>query len=107
MRNCLLAAAALALLISASAAAQETPNPRRGEAIAKRWCANCHYVGAAKQRSATDMAPAFPEIANDPKTSETTLRAVLTRPQSRMPTDALTRQQISDVIAYLLGLRAR
>jgi mono/diheme cytochrome c family protein len=87
------------------ARAEDVEQVKRGAALTRIWCIECHVTGARSQRSAADIAPTFHEIANDKRVSGTKLRAVLIRPHRRMPTDALTVQQIEDVITYILSLK--
>ena len=75
---------------------------RIGEALAKRWCNECHLVGGA--RKATDAAPAFESIARDPANSTDHLRAFLSRPHAPMPPIPLSGTEVEDLIAYIRSL---
>jgi mono/diheme cytochrome c family protein len=94
-------AAALAALAVWPAAADDGA---AGEAIARRWCAECHVV-AADQAAAGDAAPSFRAIANDAARTESALRAWLADPHPPMPNPGLSADQIDAVIAYIATLR--
>ena len=80
---------------------------KRGLAAARKWCAGCHVVAEQQRRPATDAAPPFAEIANNPKVSRDRLRGILIRPHSRMPTGVLTRDDIRDLLAYFDSLKTQ
>lgn len=87
------------------ARAQEPDSAARGLAAARRWCAGCHIVEAGQTRQALDAAPPFSEIARDPNMPPARLRGFLSNPHGRMPTDALTRDDIAGLVAYIESLR--
>jgi mono/diheme cytochrome c family protein len=103
MRTLTLMVMAAALWAGNAAAAGD---PRVGQAIARTWCVSCHAT-ATGQTSATDIAPPFIDIANDPARTPTRLRTWLTDPHPPMPDPGLTRAQIDDIIAYIRTLRRR
>jgi len=80
------------------------PDAANGQAIAERWCQDCHIV-AEGQNAATDNAPSFPKLAADPARSEEYLRAFLLAPRHPMPPLELSAEQIEDVLAYFGALR--
>ena len=88
------------------AAAFATPAPAQdvaaGRLVAQRSCSSCHQVGKGAFHS--DISPTFEDIARRPSTSNSSLNAILSTPHHRMP-DYLTRQEISDVSAYILSLK--
>jgi mono/diheme cytochrome c family protein len=104
-------AIAMAALVAADLSPAQAANPaeadrvKRGEMLTDAWCSSCHVTGAGSQRSAADIAPPFYAIANNKAISNARIRGVLTKPHGRMPTDALTRRQIEDVVSYILSLR--
>ena len=73
---------------------------RKGETLAKRWCATCHVVASDQQR-ATTQSPAFSTIANKPGFNETTLAYFLLTPHPRMPDMNLSRSEAADLAAYI------
>lgn len=76
-----------------------------GEKIARTWCAGCHQVGP-RPRSANDAVPPFASIAATKGMTETALTAFLMTPHVKMPDYSLSRQQIRDVSAYIVSLKA-
>ena len=76
-----------------------------GRRLALQWCTSCHVVDES-QENASDAAPPFFEIANDPSRSSAGLRAWLADPHPPMPPVNLTHRETEDVIAYLESLRA-
>ena len=84
-------------ILATSAAATDV---RKGETLAKRWCATCHVV-AADQQVATTQSPAFSTIARNPDFSEATLALFLLSPHPRMPDMNLSRSEAADLAAYI------
>lgn len=74
-------------------------DPRIGEALARRWCNECHLVGGA--RTATDAAPTFQSLASDPSKTPARLRAFLAKPHAPMPPIPLSGTEVEDLIAYI------
>lgn len=73
---------------------------RKGEALAKRWCANCHVVSVDQQRGTT-QAPPFSAVANRADFSEARLAYFLLNPHPKMPDMNLSRSEASDLAAYI------
>lgn len=73
---------------------------RKGETLAKRWCATCHIVSSDQQRGTT-QSPPFSAIANKPGFDEATLAFFLLTPHPRMPDMNLTRNEAADLAAYI------
>jgi mono/diheme cytochrome c family protein len=73
---------------------------RKGETLAKRWCAACHIVASDQQRG-TAQSPPFSAIANKPGFSETVLAYFLLTPHPRMPDMNLSRSEAADLAAYI------
>ena len=86
---------AAALAESASAA-----DARKGETLAKRWCATCHIVATDQQRGTT-QSPPFSAIANKPGFDEAKLAFFLLTPHPRMPDMNLSRSEAADLAAYI------
>lgn len=95
-----LAFGALPFLIGNAFAA----DPDHGLQLARHWCASCHLVEAGG--SASDAAPTFAAVANNPATTDQSLHAWLAKPHPPMPDLKLTRDQEDDVLAYILTLKA-
>ncbi len=75
-----------------------------GKRLATQWCSKCHLVGP--DGVATDAAPAFEDIANDPARTNDRLRTWLADPHPPMPDLSLSRDEIEAILAYLDTLRA-
>jgi cytochrome c len=89
--------------------AAQTPSedPVKGHMLAQRWCSSCHAVEPMTQEKSTDVAPSFSSVANTPSTSSMSLHAFLQTSHGQMPDFKLSRDQIDDVVAYILSLRKR
>ena len=73
---------------------------RKGETIAKRWCANCHIVSVDQQRGTT-QAPPFSAVANKSDFNEGRLAYFLLVPHPKMPDMNLSRSEAADIAAYI------
>lgn len=93
----------LCLAGSAAPATAASGNPEAGAAIARAWCANCHLV-SPDQAVARTEAPSFQTLADEPDRTIEGLEAFLFDPHPPMPNLDLSRDQIDDVIAYILSL---
>ncbi len=93
---------ALSALIVAAALTEGAfaADARKGETLAKRWCATCHIVASDQQRG-TAQSPPFSAIANKPGFSETVLAYFLLTPHPRMPDMNLSRTEAADLAAYI------
>ena len=94
---------------SAFAADQVTPgepDPEKGEALAKRVCAVCHIPqpGAARLGGTADI-PTFPEIARIEGQSAERIIGRIIMPTHPMPQIVLTRDQMTDIAAYIMSLK--
>ncbi|MBW6401877.1 cytochrome c [Roseomonas sp. HJA6] len=101
-------AATLILLAGTAlpALAQTEPgDPAAGRRLAETWCANCHRIAPQGPGPVSDAAPAFAAVAAMPSTTRMALAAFLQTPHPRMPNYQLSREEMDDVIAYLLSLR--
>ena len=102
-----LAAVLLILALGAAEAAEQAPasvgDADAGERLAREWCTACHYVGPGA--AASDAAPAFAEIANNPAATTEGWRNWLMDPHPPMPNLALSRQEIDAIVAYLQSLK--
>jgi mono/diheme cytochrome c family protein len=102
-----LPAALIALAASTlPAAAQTEPgDPITGRRLAEVWCANCHQVAPGAPGPASDAAAPLQAVAQMPSTTSMSLRVFLQTPHANMPDYRLTRDQLDDVVAYILTLR--
>ena len=75
----------------------------RGQALAERWCANCHVIDTGAAGNAQQGPPPLPTTARNLSAGQ--LRAFLSHPHGKMPDLSLTRAEIGDLIAYIEQLR--
>jgi mono/diheme cytochrome c family protein len=73
---------------------------RKGETLAKRWCATCHVVASDQQR-ATGEAPPFSSIGSTPNLDASKLALFLLLPHPNMPAMTLSRAEAADLAAYI------
>ena len=95
----------LASVLSVPLARGETPDIRRGRALAQEWCARCHAVAPEQERRGESDVPPFTRIAADPRWTRETLIQMVTVPHIQMPPPVLTRAEAEFVAAYILSLR--
>jgi mono/diheme cytochrome c family protein len=95
---CLLAISALGN--SASLAADAA----HGREIAQRWCASCHLVTPEQRQGSADAAP-FSTIARMPNMDAPHIAFLLLDPHPKMPDMSLTRNEASDLAAYIASLK--
>lgn len=100
MRNSLSLTAITVPLLAGSAFAAE---PSHGEAVVKRWCADCHMV-AAGQKISTE-APPFSGIAKRPDFDASRIAFFLLDPHPKMPNMYLSRADVADIAAYIATLK--
>jgi mono/diheme cytochrome c family protein len=97
--------AALALVVPAGFA--QAQDVLRGQALAERWCANCHVVNQAATAGKADGLPTFPAIAARKDVTAATLKGAMTAPHSRMPDFQLGARDQDDLVAYIFSLRPK
>ena len=100
-----IALAAGSAAVAGPAQAQQQPNPREGERLARQWCSSCHLVAADQRTPAPDVAPPFASIAARPNVTPGALRVIIQMPYPRMPQMALSRDEVEHIIAYILTLK--
>ena len=100
-----LAALVLALAALPAMAQTNTEALAHGRAVAEAWCANCHATGAAGQRSANDAAPTFASIGRRSPDGAALRTWLAQRHKETMPNYNLSRDEVADVITYILSLR--
>jgi mono/diheme cytochrome c family protein len=101
---------ALLLCVNGAALAQDegqkksAPDPNKGAVLAERWCASCHIV-ASTQAKGSDITPSFASIAQRADFSVEKLALFLLDPHPIMPKMALSRDDASDLAAYIANQR--
>jgi mono/diheme cytochrome c family protein len=86
------------------AAAQDA---MRGQALAERWCANCHVVNQAAMTGRADGLPTFPALAARKDITAATIKGAMTATHSRMPDLQLGARDQEDLVAYIISLRPK
>jgi mono/diheme cytochrome c family protein len=100
----LLGGALCQLIAIASPAWAEAGDSARGRALAERYCARCHSIAPGRTGGEPGI-PSFMRMAADPEQTRASLRQFITLPHFEMPPPVLTREEVDDVIAYILSLR--
>ncbi len=78
-----------------------------GEALAMRWCSNCHIVTRSAIAGRADGIPTFPALADAPQTTDVSLHRAMTASHNRMPDFSLTPREQDNLVAYIFSLRKR
>ena len=89
------------------AGAEETGDIEAGHRLSEIWCSPCHFVGRNAPSGISNGAPTFVGIASMSSTTPLSLRAFLLTPHARMPDLHLSRDEMDDLAAYILGLRRK
>jgi cytochrome c len=100
-----LVALVLFVTVSVAPAAWAAGDPERGRALAVQWCTSCHVVDL--EGHGTDAAPALPTLLGSNLRTPDELRGWLVAPHPPMPDLDLTRQEIEDIVAYLVSLQGK
>jgi mono/diheme cytochrome c family protein len=84
----------------------------RGRNLALSACAYCHIAepGQSVQPIASVPAPTFQDVADNPSTTDVSLRTFLRNPHAKnvslpMPDPRLDEDQLGDIAAYIMSLR--
>jgi cytochrome c len=78
-----------------------------GHRLAEAWCKDCHAIEAttAGTTGAANAAPPFTAIANQPSTTELSLKVFLRSSHRSMPNLVITPDQADDLVNYILSLK--
>ena len=93
--------------IDPAMAQDRPPDAVAGQALASRLCASCHAVDLAGTASARADIPSFSAIARSPRATAERLAGAIIIPHPMMPGVPLTRNEIRDLIAFILSLKPR
>jgi len=96
-----IAAAIAGAAVAALAAQSSAQDIGRGQRLAEQWCSNCHAV----ERRGSDSVPTLQQIANLPGRDAAMLRTFLTNPHPPMPPFSIARDDIEDLVAYIISLQ--
>ena len=111
IRLCFALIVALAALFavrlhSAGGATLSPDSVAAGHRLADAWCKGCHAIGAATAGAgATKPAPDFMAVANQPATTELSLKVFLQTSHRNMPNLVIAPGQADDLVNYILSLR--
>ncbi len=95
------------LPVALSAGLAEAQDVVRGQALAERWCANCHVVNREATTGRADGLPTFPALAARKDVTPATLKGAMTATHSLMPDFELGARDQEDLVSYILSLRPR
>jgi mono/diheme cytochrome c family protein len=87
--------------------AEEIGDVGAGRRLSENWCSSCHFVGRNAPSGVSNGAPTFVGIARMASTTSVSLHAFLQIPHARMPDLHLSRDEMDDLIAYILSLRRK
>jgi cytochrome c len=78
-----------------------------GHRLAEAWCKDCHAIDAttAGTVGAASAAPAFAAIANQPSTTELSLKVFLRSSHRSMPNLVIAPDQADGLANYILSLK--
>jgi mono/diheme cytochrome c family protein len=96
--------AVLSIGLTARSAHAQEGDARRGFALARQVCAECHAV-RRDQASPNPDAPEFETIASVPGMTAMALQAALQTSHDSMPNLILPNPERADVVAYILSLK--
>lgn len=97
---------AVGVVTSGAGPVTPKPDPEKGRALADRVCIACHVVSkpAAVSTIPADV-PSFSAIANKPGQSMESIAGRIVIPHPPMPAISLSREEIANVVAYIMTLR--
>ena len=95
------------LLLIATCGLAAAQDAMRGQALAERWCANCHVVNQAAMTGRADGLPTFPALAARKDITAATIKGAMTATHSRMPDLQLGARDQEDLVAYIISLRPK
>jgi len=98
-------AAILLLASSPFAVAQDAGDVSQGHRLAEKWCVNCHVVAPDSRSGTSNGAPTFASVAHMKSATPMSLQVFLQTPHNRMPDLHLSREEIDDLVSYILSLR--
>jgi cytochrome c len=75
-----------------------------GHRLADAWCKECHAI-EARNAGTANAAPDFVAIANQPSTTELSLKVFLRSSHRSMPNLVITPDQADDLVNYILSLK--
>jgi len=95
------------LALSTVAHSQESGEPKRGLAVARANCADCHAIARGEQSSPNPLAPPFERVANTPGMTALALNHLLHSSHKSMPLIIVPPEDQWHLVAHILSLRGR
>lgn len=95
---------ALTLGVLADEKKEWVADAKRGQRLAERFCATCHAIDSAYKGAVVAGVPSFLSFTKLPNRR---IAGALIAPHKPMPNMQLTRNEISDIIAYIIDLRRK
>ena len=102
----ILVALAALVVIRLHSANGATMDPAEGHRLAEAWCKTCHVIDI-KTTGPANAAPDFAAVANQPSTTELSLKVFLRSNHHSMPNLILSPDQADDLVTYILTLKGR
>src|SRR5262245_17138349 len=99
-----LAALVIIRMNSAGGAALESSSTTEGHRLAQAWCKACHAIDM-NTAGAAGTAPDFVAIANQPSTTELSLKVFLASSHRNMPNLILKPEETGNLVSYILSLK--
>lgn len=90
---------------AAGPASTPKPDPEKGRSVAERLCAGCHLIEQTSAGTLPADVPSFAAIANKDGQSMEAVAGRIVIPHPPMPAIALSREEIRNVVAYIMTLR--
>jgi mono/diheme cytochrome c family protein len=87
--------------------AQDLGDKSKGREFAQAVCAECHAVVPAETASPRTDAATFKAIANTPGMTELAIAVWLKTPHKKMPNLIISKDDLENVIAYIVSLREK
>jgi len=104
---CLSVVAMFSAAPPASAQALETLDIANGEALAQRLSVNCHQIKPDATETMLSDVTGFSEVTNRPGMTAEKIEASVLSPHRAMPTIQFSREELTDISAYIMSLRER
>ena len=91
--------------LAAGPASTPKPDPEQGRSVAARLCAGCHLIEQTSAGALPADVPSFLAIANKDGQTMEAIAGRIVIPHPPMPAIALSREEIRNVVAYIMTLR--
>ena len=91
--------------LAAGPASTPKPDPQQGRSVAERLCSACHLIAQSSAGALPADVPSFAAIANKDGQTMEAMAGRIVIPHPPMPAIALSREEIRNVVAYIMTLR--